>query len=351
MTRNCLVTALLFALLTCVFPPRAFACDLCAIHNAIELRRGAPSTFHLGVAEQLTHFGDLQEEGRTVDNEAGERMTSSITQLSLGYTATERIGVQLTLPVIRRSFRRLKDGGIDTGTESGVGDASLVGSYLIYSQEDPSLTVFWRLMGGVKLPTGDSDRLGEEQEEAAREDEATYNDHGEVRSFPLAHAGHHHHEEPQEAVHGHDLALGSGSIDTVWGSSLLLQTGKLFVTADLQYAVRTEGDFDYRYANDLIWSAGPGIFLVTHDEGTLALRAMFSGESKEKNVSRGNKEGDTALTSVFVGPGGRLHGRAVASRGAECGSADGDGQLRTPGRARLPATGRGELPLLIPSAA
>ena len=74
----------------------------------------------------------------------------------------------------------------------------------------------------------------------------------------------------------------------------------------MQYAIRSEGEHDYRYDNDLTWTAGPGIFVINREDYTLAFQAVCSGEFKGKDEFRGRAADDTAINSVFVG--GRVSG-------------------------------------------
>ena len=70
----------------------------------------------------------------------------------------------------------------------------------------------------------------------------------------------------------------------------------------MQYAIRTEGDFQHQYANDWTWSGGPGAYLVLNDDYTLAAQVVTSGESKGKDTFAGVPDGDSAETIVYVGP-------------------------------------------------
>jgi opacity protein-like surface antigen len=143
----------------------AFACDLCQISTP-SLAGGIPGQGLFGtVSEQFTHFGTLQDEGNEVANPFHQKLDSSITQILAGYQVSDRFGIQFNLPVIYRSFRRVEDMQAVHDTESGIGDASLLGRYLLWQKETEALTVNWNLYGGIKFPTGDSDRLQEEAEE------------------------------------------------------------------------------------------------------------------------------------------------------------------------------------------
>jgi hypothetical protein len=279
----------------------AHACDVCAVYTATELRERRVGPI-VGVAEQFSHFGTLRRSGDEVDNPAGERIESSITQLLLGYTVHPRITFQVNLPVISRSFRRSADEGIDRGRERGIGDLSVLGEVEAFSAVTESGVVRLSLLGGVKFPTGDSDRL--------REELAEDHHHGPVDEH--AADGDEHHEEPpdgeahehaESGVHGHDLALGSGSYDGIFGGRLFASWRRTFATAKLQYALRTRGDFEYRYADDLTWSGGPGVFLWLGHTETLGLQAILSGETKGKDDLGGEPANDTAITALYAGPG------------------------------------------------
>lgn len=256
---------------------RATACDVCAIYTATEMResRVGPS---LGIAEQFSRFTTLQERGEEVDNPANERLESSITQLLVGYTFTPRLGVQLSLPVISRSFRRQEESGVVRGDERGIGDLSVIGQVAALSHVDEESVSRFSLFGGVKFPTGDSDRLREELSEM----------------------------EMGSGIHGHDLALGSGSYDGVVGGRFFGSWRRAFLTGVLQYTIRTEGDFHYDYANDLTWAAGPGAFVWLDNGFTLGLQAVLSGETKGKDTLDGVAADDTAITTLYAGPGALL---------------------------------------------
>jgi hypothetical protein len=256
----------------------ALACDLCAIYRSMEAKSSNPG-FNIGLFEQFTHFGTLQQDGRKVDDPSGQHLDSSITQFILGYQLNDRFGVQLNVPYIYRSFKRPDgSGGIDNGTESGLGDLSLIGHYRVFQYLAEDTIFAWDLVGGVKFPTGDSDRLREELEE---------------NSAPVG---------PPSGIHGHDLALGSGSYDGIVGTAFFARWQRLFATSGVQYAIRSRGDFDYRYANDLNWFVKPGGYLWLSHEGTLGLQLAITGEDKGLDDLAGEAAVDTGMSSVFLGP-------------------------------------------------
>lgn len=269
--------------LTAACAPSLLACDLCAVYSAAESRGELGRGVFAGVAEQFTHFGTWQVDGVEVDNTPDERLDSSITQLFLGYNFTERFGVQVNVPLIYRSFRRLVDHDIVNDHESGLGDISLVAHLQILRQESPNSTLAWNLLGGVKLPTGDTSRLLEEV--AEHEGQADPDQH-----------------EHPSGIHGHDLALGSGSVDGIIGTSVYARWQRFFFTAATQYSIRSEGDYDYEYANDLVWSGGPGWIAILKEHFTLSLQANCTGEHKCQDTFLGQEAEDTGITSVFLGP-------------------------------------------------
>jgi len=169
-------------------------------------------------------------------------------------------------------------GGIDQGTESGLGDVSLLANVLAYQYLTEDFTLNWTLLGGVKFPTGSSDRIKEELNEVEQ---------------PIG---------PPSGIHGHDLTLGTGSYDGILGSGVYARWRRGFVAATVQYAIRSEGDFKYQFADDLTWTFAPGYYLALAHRYTLALQAVVSGEYKDTDTFRGESASDTGITAVYLGP-------------------------------------------------
>lgn len=291
-------------------PQALRACDLCAVYRATEIGYGEEG-LGAGVAEQFSDFSTLKQDGETVDNPADERLYSSITQLYLSYDFTPWFGAQLNLPIIARSFRRAAGGGVETGDETGFGDLTLLGNLYPYTFVGERALFRSSVSAGLKLPSGSASRLREEIGEEEEEEEGPA--HGCDPFLPPrlrrgcaegdgGSAHHGPHSQHGSGVHGHDLALGTGSTDVILGSSLFFGWDRLFLTASLQYMIRTKGAFDYRYANDLLWSGGPGIFALAQDDYSLGLQALLTGETKGKDELDGDPVDDTAITSLYVGP-------------------------------------------------
>lgn len=301
----------------------AQACDICGttlLQHPWEPRRG----FFAGASEQFTRFKTLQFEGNEVENPEGQFLDSSNTQIFIGYNLTQRLGLQANLPLIDRHFQRIEDGRIQEGRERGLGDAALLASFIPLYHNQPRFTFMARLIAGIKLPTGGSDRLAEEAEEAHEHADSGAGQHGEEpeperhrAQTGVEHAAHHEaqaQEAPESAIHGHDLALGSGSVDAITGATIYTRLDRAFFAGEVQYVIRSEGSHDYRYANDLSWSGGPGFYLKEDPELTIALQLVCSGESKGRDRFRGEAADDTAATTVYLGPklSGTLHDRISA---------------------------------------
>jgi hypothetical protein len=239
---------------------------LCAIYSATEAQTG--KEFFTGVAEQFTEFGTLQQDSRK-ESGHGEYIDSSVSQIFAGYNFNKYVGVQFNLPVIYRAF------GSDTihDSISGIGDTSLVGNFRLYQKSMDNFTFNWTALGGIKFPTGDSSKLNTPDS-----------------ALP-------------DGIGGHDIALGSGSFDGLIGTGFsVLWRKRFFLDGQMQYGIRTEGDFQHQYANDWTWAGGPGVYLALQDDYTIALQAAVSGESKGKDTFAGVPDDDSAETIVYVGP-------------------------------------------------
>jgi len=300
-----------------VLTAAARACDLCGCYTPqmeamtpSELSALGPtapgntgnggwlSRVYIAFAEQFTDFGTLQLDGEEVDNPTGQFLNSSITQVVVGYSFNSRLALQINLPFIYRSFERPEGFMIDRGTESGLGDVSLLAKFIVFHHEagghlslkfddpksphfeshDPEFTVSALLLGGVKFPTGDTERLKEEFDEV---------------EIPGA---------PESGIHGHDLTLGTGSYDGVLGGQAALRYRSFFFEADVQFTIRGDGAHQYNFANDITWGGGPGYYLVRTPNTIVGLQLACTGEHKDLDHFRGQPAEDTGITSVFLGP-------------------------------------------------
>ena len=289
------------------------ACDLCGCYTpqleAMPGMEAAPSPSWLAgwygaIGEQFTRFATVQIDGREVPNPTGQYENSSITQLVAGYSINSRFGLQISVPLIYREFKRPEGFAIDRGTVSGLGDVSFLLRTVLFHYAsqgrrtfqfedktpvaidlEPDFTASAILLTGIKFPTGDSSRLEEEFREI---------------EIPGA---------PESGIHGHDLTLGTGSYDGIFGEQTSLRYKNVFFESNVQFTLRGNGAHQYHFANDLVWNAGPGYYFVRRRDMIVGLQFVASGEYKDVDRFRGKKAEDTGITSVFLGP------RMVVSRG------------------------------------
>jgi len=268
--------------------PSSFACDLCALHGAMSVQEMSEGFFRLGVTEQYTRFEDIQFNGKDVSNPLSQNLDSSFTQIYTEYNFSDRFGLQLNVPLIFRSFRRpLEDGRIEKGEEQGVGDIAIIAKYAPVNHKANDFFFYWQLVSGLKIPSGDSSRLREETDP-----DHGHDSEGDSESSPGL----------SSAIHGHDLALGTGSFDFVIGSAALLQKDRFFASSAIQYFLRTEGDFNYEFADDLHWHFSSGAYAYLDHRVSLSIAARLSGEFKDKDRFEGAAVEDTRITSLSLGP-------------------------------------------------
>lgn len=276
----------------------ASACDICAIYTSVDLSESR-SGFRLGLAQQYSHFGTRMNDSVEVEN-PGEKLQSSITQILLGYNFGPEWGLQVNLPIIYRPYTRLEDDTLVSGSESGIGDLALLGRWVPFRTVSERGLFRFSLFGGLKFPTGNSDPIGEEVEPDI-DDEIRDRFLGSAASLGTV-----AHDSSPSAIHGHDLALGTGSYDGIVGAQIFGSWDRFFWTTSAQYTIRTEGSFDYRYANDLSFNAGPGYFAYLDHGWSVGLQGIVSGETKGKDELDGAPVDDTAATYLYAGPSIRL---------------------------------------------
>jgi hypothetical protein len=280
----------------------AMACDLCGCYTpTLEVVHEKSYGFYAGVTEQFTDFNTERLDGAKQPNPAGEYIHSSITQFVVGASfLNNRLGVQLSVPLIYRAFQRQLGFDIDRGHVSGLGDISLTVNAIVWKTEglyherassyakdgktmvhggrgEPDFTAVVNVTAGVKLPTGSTSRLKE-------------NFLPEVEGAP------------DSGIGPHDLTLGTGSVDGIFGIQGQLRYKELFLQADLQYTVRGYGDYQFRFANDFSWSGGPGVYLYRKPAGSVGLQCVVSGETKGYDRFQGVPDPDSGVTALYVGP-------------------------------------------------
>ncbi len=283
-------------------PPALILAALCAQSSfALDFNAVYPRTpaqpngtgFYAGLAAQGTYFNDTEVNGHPPRNPNRSLLPldrQSITTITsepfLGYNFCSHFGLQLDLPVIYRDSVVIGPGSVlrefteRSTTDYGMGDIRLLANIGLIQMNSPDYAIQWNFTAGIKFPTGDSSQLSKTTTQTT-------------------------------GITSADLALGSGSYDGLAGTDLLLRRRNLFLTLESEYAVRSEGAFEYQFANDVSWSAGPGIYLLDKDDCSLSFQLLASGDWKDKDRS-GTFEGQplgakfdvpsTSETSVFLGP-------------------------------------------------
>jgi len=293
------------ALLFSIFCVSARACDLCGCYNrpldstASEPAQPKSFSIYAGVGEQFTSFGTERLNGEKAGNPAGEYLNSSISQVVVGASFFDnRFWLQTNIPLIYRAFRRSEGFEIEHGSVSGLGDISVSANLVVFRKEalfheesgglskdskavtplkgEPDFTALVNLSAGLKLPTGDSGELGAPEVDVEG--------------------------APESGIGGHDLTLGTGSVDGIFGIQTFVRYKALFLQADAQFGWRGRGAYSYRFANDLSWSGGPGVYLLRKSDRTLGVQCVLSGETKGYDKQLGQPQFDTGVNSLYVGP-------------------------------------------------
>lgn len=290
----------------------ARACDVCAVYTATQMREERTGLL-VGLAEQATRYSTRLPDPAGGTRDAGERLNSFITQVLVGYDFHPKFRVQVNVPIIARDYHRLRnrrlvddqirDGVMTKGNVSGFGDVALLGLWRPWSYVDEHRLVRFTLLGGLKLPSGDPGKLVEEQK-LRRATEATAA--AAARTPGRVVSADHIPEGSPSGINGHDLALGTGSIDGIVGGVGFASWDRLFVTASVQHAIRMEGAYRYQYGDETQWFVGIGGYLLLDHVRTLSLQLVTSGKHQGTDTLEGKSTapdgGSTRTTWVFLGP-------------------------------------------------
>ena len=286
----------------------ALACDVCAVYTIEELGelRLGP---RIAVSEQFTRFGTIFDAGEKAPNPAGEFLDSSITQVVAGWRFADWIDAQIALPILHRSWRRRYDGAIQEQSKTGIGDLSILGRVRALSLQNERGLLRVSGFGGITTPTGSTRFLAEELQANELEEEFSFE--------RPSHAGESHSLDPENAsaIHGHDLAFGTGSVNGIIGAEFFGTWDRFLASADIQYTLYTKGAYQYQFANELSFGTSLGYYLWLENDGAVALQAIFGGDSKGQDTQAGRKLSDTAFTYLYAGPG--LIGRIGSRLGLE----------------------------------
>ncbi len=289
---NCLVAGLLACAL---FATPITSCELCAIYSASNARAESSGGFVFTVAEQYLSQHNLLYESESAAsyaffNEA--YLNTSFTHLVPGYNFSSRFGLSLNAPIIHREFRRTQQfspsGDIvdETGSITGLGDIAVIGRLNLFQKTKMTYSMNVNLLAGIKFPTGDTARLDDEVN-SAYIDEANYG------------PGHQH--GAVGGIHQHDLTLGSGSYDGVFGLTSGFRWKRWFINNQIQYYLRTEGH-SYQFGDLFIVSGGPGVYVPLGEQSTFSLQGNVYYERNARDKLIGQTFNQTGLTVWYLGP-------------------------------------------------
>jgi hypothetical protein len=272
--------------------PTATACELCAIYSADSARGTSSAGFLFTVSEQYIAYRTVQLNGDELPPSFLDRYfrDTSITHLVPSYNFSDRLALSVNVPLVRHHFRRLEllpaGTAEEHGTEFGLGDVSVIGRWTAFALNKMDHSLFINVMGGIKTPTGDADRVRAEVEKDRALD-AIYG------------PGHNHFVS---GVHEHDLTLGSGSLDGIFGLTLSSRWKRWFLNGQFQYYLRTEGEAGFTFGDEIMVSGGPGGYIWLGDSGTLSLQFNASYDSMARDQINGDKLNSTGWSGWFAGP-------------------------------------------------
>jgi len=270
------------------------ACELCAIYGADNSLGNSSSGFLLAFSEQYIQAHHLQAEGEsfsTVPFLSQAHLDSSYTHIVPGYNFSSRFGVSLNAPLIYRDYHITQftttGGTVDKqGTLFGLGDLALIGRVNVIQKIAMKHSINVAVLAGVKFQTGDTDQLDQEVAEARIDQEIFGKNH------PHGAIG---------GVHQHDLTLGSGSYDGVFGVVSNFRYDRWFFNNQLQYYLRSEAR-GYEFGDLIIVSGGPGAYLLLKGTTTLSLQANAFYESEARDRLLDQVSNQTGMTAWYVGP-------------------------------------------------
>jgi hypothetical protein len=276
------------------------ACELCAVYNAANVTGDSDRGFLFTLSEQYVPYDRPFFEGSEVHLQKPDYIYSSITHLVPGYNFSQRFGVSLNIPVTYLDFRRTEIRysatappvvSTEQGTEFGIGDVALVGRLTLLQLSEMQYGITVNALGGVKFPTGDAHRIDDEVQQSLVFESllppGTPHD-------PLSHS--------IASVHQHNLALGSGSYDGVFGLAVNSRYRRCFLNGQFQYYLRTHGRADFKFGDEIIITGGPGAFLLVNDNWTMSLQANATYDSMGRDELIGRPTNRTGSTQWFLGP-------------------------------------------------
>ena len=272
----------------------AYACELCAVYSASSARGESKNGITLNITEQYVSQDRLQLQGEELKGFApfdSAYLHTSWTHFVPGYNFTPRFGINASIPYIYRDFRRVEiptTGGLvdERGNEDGIGDVALIARFAAIQKTEMEYSILFNVMAGIKFPTGDTSRLDDEVDRAKIDRDLFGPDHNHS-SFG--------------GIRLHDLTLGSGSFDGIFGTAFTARWKRFYFNQQVQYYLRTAAR-DYEYADMFIASGGPGAYVLINDAWTMSLQGNVYYETSGSDILIGQRNIHTGMAAWYVGP-------------------------------------------------
>ena len=283
-----------------IMPKSSKGCELCAIYSATDAHGGTRSGWLLSVTEQYIYSSTLEFEGEPFSDASfleDSYLHNSVTHIVPGYNFSPSFGISLNVPIVYRQFNRHEIRYVpagatyvsrirnEEGSEFGLGDAALVARWTPLQKTEMNWSARMNLLAGVKFPTGDTDRLEDELEQAKR---------ALIALGPQ-------HDHVVLPIHQSELSAGSGSFDGVFGTTVNLRYSRFFLNNQVQFYLRTEAN-DYKFGDDFIVSGGPGAYVLLHDDYTFSAQLNVFYEDKGRDEVLGRKSNSSGTTIIYLGP-------------------------------------------------
>jgi hypothetical protein len=252
-------------------------CDRCAFASYLEgaLNPGAPH--HVALELNYTYRSKTFEGSSERSGAPEEKVADTVLNLFYEQPLFNHFSLDFNLPVVSRAYTLRPNNTYESDRETSLGDASILADVHIIENHSSPLESEWRLRGGVKLPTGDSDDLNDFEA-------SNHTDFG------------------GSAVYPYDLAKGTGSVDWIAGTSVFMRYDRVVGFVDGQYTARTEGENNFRFGDTAVVQGAPGYLFAVSGPNSLGLFAnttfKYSGEAEQD----GDTVENTGQKTLSVGP-------------------------------------------------
>lgn len=204
------------------------------------------------------------------NNVLDRRLTVKQVPIVFGYAPTRDIAAAISVPWIEKSQRRNLSGRRATLDLAGLGDMAFLGRWTLKKWLGPWRRTDLAVIGGVELPTGDTNRRDEG-----------------IRLPP-------------------DLQLGSGSFDPFLRMAFTRIVKRRSIFSELQYKVNTPGALDFKFGDVLQYDLAFAYRFFPAKKypnpefyGILELNGVWEQQARQ----RGRDVANTGNHTIFLSPG------------------------------------------------